>query len=1006
MKVAARLWAVGLAFSAGAVLADEPSKAVAPSDELVIVALGDSITKGVRSGVKPEETFAAITERKLKEQGVAAKVVNVGIGGERTDQALARLDRVADLHPRWVTVMYGTNDSYVDQGKSESRLSREVYQANLKRIVAALLQRGIEPILMTEPRWAIGAKNGLGESPNVRLARYVDACRETAHACGVPCVDHFARWTAAEQSGQKLEDWTTDRCHPNPRGHEELADALLPVLLDAVRSDVPRVDCQLKLETVLKHDGGDFLWFHPRAVAIPGAGKQGRSAALITLQKHLLSSDHYSGLSVMRSDDLGRNWSDPEPQPELDWIKDGDVDIAVADVTPGFHPPSGKVIAIGAQVRYSRQGEQLEDQPRAHQTAYAVFDPRTNRWSKWRRLEMPAGEEFNFARSACAQFVVEADGTLLLPFYIAKSAKVPYATTVVRCSFDGENLKYKEHGDVLSLNVARGLYEPSLIRLANRYYLTIRNDQRGYVTSGDDGLHFRPVKPWLFDDGAELGSYNTQQHWLTAGDGLFLVYTRRGANNDHVVRHRAPLFLAQVDPQRLCVLRDTERVLVPERGATLGNFGAAAISENESWVTVSEGIWNDDARRRGAEGATFLARVIAAPRPRNPRLPQTEAKLCAGEKVRVICFGDSVTGAYYHTGGRRAYTDMLGIALRRLFPQADVTMTNAGISGHTTVNALARIDRDVLQHKPTLVTVMFGLNDMARVPLDEYRADLQTIVDRCRAAGAEVLLCTPNNVISTSTRPSEKLVQYCEAVRDIGRKNDVPVCDSYRELDKLRSRDPLGWRLLMSDPIHPNMDGHKRIAELLAKTICGRSIGLDDVPHAQQSLAKTFARIKSGAPVRILAMTPLDESIGKALEPLAPDVALEIMPWAVDGKSLAEIEQDAKARVRSLKPDLVLIAVPPGLQSDSLESFIHAYAWIMNSSLSFAGRDWDCLVVHPSLLDPALLDIPHDGLIRRLVRAQDLPLLDRAPGEQASAEQLLTDWLRRENGRDGGNEPQ
>ncbi len=391
--------------------------------------------------------------------------------------------------------------------------------------------------------------------------------------------------------------------------------------------------------------------------------------------------------------------------------------------------------------------------------------------------------------------------------------------------------------------------------------------------------------------------------------------------------------------------------------------------------------------------------MIAAPPPRKPGLPRTEAKLREGEAVHLVCFGDSVTGAYYHTGGRRAYTDMLGIALRRLFPQADVTMTNAGISGHTTVNALARIDRDVLQHKPTLVTVMFGLNDMARVPLDEYRANLQTIVDRCRTAGAEVVLCTPNNVISTSGRPSEKLVQYCEAVREVACKNDVPVCDCYRELDQLRSRDPLGWRLLMSDAIHPNMDGHKRIAELLAKTISGRTAGLDDVPPAEQPLANTFARIKSGEQVRVLAMPPLDKLIGKALAQVSPGAKLEITPWAVDGKSLTEIEQDAQARVRSMKPDLVLIAVPPGLPSDSLESFLHAYAWIMNWSLSFGGRDWDCLVVHPSLLDPAPLGIPHDALIRRLVRAQDLPLLDRPPGEPASAEQLLTDWVRRQSGK-------
>ena len=53
---------------------------------------------------------------------------------------------------------------------------------------------------------------------------------------------------------------------------------------------------------------------------------------------------------------------------------------------------------------------------------------------------------------------------------------------------------------------------------------------------------------------------------------MFLVYTRKGANNDHVFRHRAPLFIAQVDPGEAALIRSTERILVPERGARLGNF--------------------------------------------------------------------------------------------------------------------------------------------------------------------------------------------------------------------------------------------------------------------------------------------------------------------------------------------------------------------------------------------------------------------------------------------------
>ncbi|MEO2047309.1 MAG: GDSL-type esterase/lipase family protein [Pirellulales bacterium] len=597
---------------------------------LTIVAWGDSITKGTRQGVRNDETFSAIVQRQLSEQGIDTRVLNLGVGGERTDQALNRIEAVLDQHPRWVTVMYGTNDSYIDQGQSSSRLTIETYRENLQHIVAQLLLHGIEPILMTEPRWAQDATaNGMGENPNVRLAPYMEACREVALAYRVPLVDHFADWTMQEQSGQQLREWTTDGCHPNPRGHRQIASHLMPTLVAALKANVPRIDYTIQLDTVLKHDDGKSLWFHPRVAALasfdsltgdePAGGGLQQPAVLMTLQKHLGASDHYSGLSVMQTDNLGETWSKPTAPSELAWTqaprgKDEDedhrVNIAVADVTPGWHPPTGKLIAIGAQVRYSPEGEQLDDQPRSHQTAYAIFDPQTNGWTRWQRLPMPEDEQFNFARSACAQFVVEPDGTLLLPFYVAQSEGVPFASTVVRCSFDGQKIDYLEHGDVLELDVARGLYEPSLVHFQHRYFMTLRNDLKGYVTVSDDGLHYRPVKPWLFDDGQELGSYNTQQHWLTHNNSLLLVYTRRGADNDHIMRHRAPLFIAQVDPHRLQVVKNTERVLVPERGATLGNFGAAPINEHQSWITVSEGIWNDDARQRGADGSLYVARVI------------------------------------------------------------------------------------------------------------------------------------------------------------------------------------------------------------------------------------------------------------------------------------------------------------------------------------------------------------------------------------------------------------
>ena len=372
------------------------------------------------------------------------------------------------------------------------------------------------------------------------------------------------------------------------------------------------VEFTVKLETVIKHDDGKFLWFHPRAAAIP-ARAGGEPSVVMTIQKHLKVSDYYSGLHVMTRLSPSAAWTGPVLPPELDWRQQPDgMTISVADVTPGWHGPTGRLLAIGCQVRYSPQGKQLDDVKRAHQTVYAVFDPKTERWTPWQVLELPADEQFNFARNACAQWLVKPDGSLLVPLYIGKSAKDRYSTTVAECRFDGAKLTFARHGNVLRLDVARGLYEPSLIAFHGRYFLTLRNDVRGYVSVSDDGLQFAEPQPWLFDDGAELGSYNTQQHWLAHSDGLFLIYTRRGANNDHIVRHRAPLFMAQVNPATLRVMRATEKVLVPERGAEMGNFGASAISEGESWVTVSEGMFMKDSKQRGAEGATFVARVLWA----------------------------------------------------------------------------------------------------------------------------------------------------------------------------------------------------------------------------------------------------------------------------------------------------------------------------------------------------------------------------------------------------------
>jgi hypothetical protein len=289
--------------------------------------------------------------------------------------------------------------------------------------------------------------------------------------------------------------------------------------------------------------------------------------------------------------------------------------VTLCDFWPKWHAASGTLLGIGQTVRY-RDGAVKPD-PRPRETAYAAYDPQRQTWSEWATLEMPGEAKFFSCGAGSAQRLDLENGEILLPIYAKGADSRVFSGLVARCTFDGRTLRYVEHGDELSVPEPRGLYEPSLTRFGGAFFLTLRNDVCGYVARGGDGLHFDTPRPWTFDDGRELGNYNTQQHWVAHGDGLFLVYTRRNADNDHVFRHRAPLFIAQVDPERLCVIRETERVLVPERGARLCNFGVTEISERETWVTVAEWMQTREpdpydvtqCEKYGSDNTVWVARV-------------------------------------------------------------------------------------------------------------------------------------------------------------------------------------------------------------------------------------------------------------------------------------------------------------------------------------------------------------------------------------------------------------
>ena len=148
---------------------------------------------------------------------------------------------------------------------------------------------------------------------------------------------------------------------------------------------------------------------------------------------------------------------------------------------------------------------------------------------------------------------------------------------------------------------------PAVLFHDGKYYMTLRNDECGCVAVSEDGLHYTQLQLWKWEDGSILPNYNTQQHWMTLGEELYLVYTRRGADNDHVFRHRAPLFAAKVENMKL--VREMETVLVEQRGARLGNFGVSAWEDGKALVMAAEWMQPKGCEACGSDNSVFLALV-------------------------------------------------------------------------------------------------------------------------------------------------------------------------------------------------------------------------------------------------------------------------------------------------------------------------------------------------------------------------------------------------------------
>lgn len=198
---------------------------------------------------------------------------------------------------------------------------------------------------------------------------------------------------------------------------------------------------------------------------------------------------------------------------------------------------------------------------------------------------------------------------------------------------------------------------------------------------------------------------------------------------------------------------------------------------------------------------------------------------------RIVCLGDSITQGGENPGG---YVWLFRHYLSAIYPSAKIEIINAGISGHRSVEMVDRFDRDVIAKKPDLVTISCGVNDVwhgfydhhdlgdgpGGIPLDEYRRNIEFMVDRAKHAGAKVYLLA-STVIHEDLNGLEnrKLQGYNAVLAEVAKKQGCGWVDMQAPFRKLITtfRDATGSsdNILTSDGVHMNDAGNQVMAQTL-----------------------------------------------------------------------------------------------------------------------------------------------------------------------------------------------
>ncbi len=192
--------------------------------------------------------------------------------------------------------------------------------------------------------------------------------------------------------------------------------------------------------------------------------------------------------------------------------------------------------------------------------------------------------------------------------------------------------------------------------------------------------------------------------------------------------------------------------------------------------------------------------------------------------ARVLFQGDSITDG---NRGRNAdpnhilghgYVFLIAARHGATYPEAAVEFINRGISGNTVLDLEKRWQKDVLELKPDLLSVMIGVNDNGRnVPFEQYEQTYDRLLADARAANPKlkIVLCEPFLKPTGALDPG--IEKRREIVGKLAAKYAAALVRFQPVFDAATKRAPADYWVW--DRVHPTYRGHQLMADEWERTV-------------------------------------------------------------------------------------------------------------------------------------------------------------------------------------------